>query len=602
MGRAAGCVSRCRRSGVGLSAAIALCAGAAFAVPAAHGAESGMLELEGSLTERPSPFAWLTGDTSPTLRSVIDAIDEAADDRSMDGLVVRLKDAALNTAQIEELGQAMDNFRATGKKIHIFAEFYMGQEILISSFADEAIMQSGGATLFTGLHMEEMYLADMFAWAGIEPDYIQVGDYKGASEAYMNAEPSPAWDAHLDSFLDSMYETMRGHIMSGKDMSGAELDDAMRKAFLGSGASAIESGLIDATVDLPLLEAHLADQYGSEIDWVEVEPEGAESQIDTSNPFAMFSILSSTPDYTPTRPTIAVLHIDGVIMDGDSQPAGFLGQGGSVGSRTIRNTIETIRDEDLIKGVVVRVNSPGGSAIASEVMWQGLQRLSETKPVWVSVGSMAASGGYYIAVGGDKIYANPSSIVGSIGVVGGKLATGGLMDKVHVNVVERSRGPIAGIMSATAPWNETERQVVREAMVETYEQFVGRVTTARPNVDPSTSAEGRIFVGSDALELNMIDEIGTLADAVGDLAEAQGLSRYDIMDYPGPKGFEEFIEESFGGIIQSPAASIELPLAAMIEKAVGPHAWPAVRDGINAMALMRDRHVLLTSPRVLIFR
>lgn len=574
---------------------------AAAAAPASAG-DVGMLVLEGPLAEKPSPFSWLTGDTGATLRGVIDAIDAAAED-DLDGLVIRLKDAQLTTAQIEELGQAMQRFRDSGKRLHVFAEFFTAPEIMLASFADEAILQAGGATMFTGLHMEEMYLADMFAWVGVEPDFVQVGDYKGASESMMNAQPSPKWDAHLNEFLDDVYGNMRRIVSRGRGLSDEQLDDAMRQSFLADGKAAIATGLIDAEVDLPVLGDHLAQAYGSEIEWTDVEPESAESPIDTSNPFAIFSVLSKTPDHSPTRPTIAVLHINGTIVDGDSQPAGLFGQGNTVGSRTIRNTIETIRDEDLIKGVVVRINSPGGSAIASEVMWQGLRRLAETKPVWVSVGDMAASGGYYLAVGGDRIYANTSSIVGSIGVVGGKLATRGLMeDKLHINIVPRSRGPLAGIMGASSPWSDTERAAVRHAMQETYDLFLSRVTAARSGIDVSRTAEGRIFIGARAVELAMVDEIGTLDDAIVDLAADRGLDTYDVMDFPGPKGFEEFLEESFGGFVRSPAAGVRSQFYGVLEAAVGPRAWPAVRDALNALALLRDQPVVLTAPRAIIFR
>src|SRR5690606_7120002 len=135
--------------------------------------------------------------------------------------------------------------------------------------------------------------------------------------------------------------------------------------------------------------------------------------------------------------------------------------------------------DDLIKGVIIRINSPGGSATASEVIWRGVQRVAAKKPVWVSVGSMAASGGYYIAVAGDKIYVTPSGIVGSIGVVGGKISMGGLYDLLHVNVVERARGPRADLFSSSQPWTDQQRAFVRDKMAETYDLFTRRVAQGR---------------------------------------------------------------------------------------------------------------------------
>src|SRR5690606_18359825 len=201
-------------------------------------------------------------------------------------------------------------------------------------------------------------------------------------------------------------------------------------------------------------------------------------------------------------------------------------------------------------------NSPGGSAIASESIWLGLERIAESKPVWVSVGSMAASGGYYIAVAGERIYVNPSSIVGSIGVVGGKPVLGGTYDKRNINVVSRDRGPAASLMSTVEPWTEQQRTLVRERMTETYELFVERVKAGRRDIEIEKTAEGRLFAGRKAIELNMADRLGGLDVAIRDLAEELSLAegRYDVMHYPGPKSIEEMLQEMLGGFgLSAPA-------------------------------------------------
>lgn len=328
--------------------------------------------------------------------------------------------------------------------------------------------------------------------------------------------------------------------------------------------------------------------------------------MDMANPFAMLGMLGKTPDHTPKGPTIAIVNIDGVIMDGDSEEGGLFGGEGSVGSRSIRNALEDVLEEDLIKGVVIRIDSPGGSATASEIMWQGIRRLAAKKPVWVSVGGMAASGGYYCAVAGDKIYLNPSSIVGSIGVVGGKYAMGGLFDKVKVHVVPRARGPMAGMFRSDTEWTAKEIEVVKSKMKSTYDQFARRVTAGRKGIDLSKTAEGRLFTGRAAIELKMADAIGGLDTCIADLAKELNLESYDVMTFPGPKSLADAIEDMMGKFGQN-ASDAEPPvaraqIAGMLKEIVGPQAWPSVRRGVASMLVLRDQPVVLVSPSVLVVK
>jgi protease-4 len=331
------------------------------------------------------------------------------------------------------------------------------------------------------------------------------------------------------------------------------------------------------------------------------------------NPFALFSKLMNPPEYKIKRSTIAVVHIDGAIIDGESTSGGLMG-GSGVGSRTIRRTLSDLEDNKLVKGVVLRIDSPGGSAIASEVIWQGVKRLGKSKPVWISIGNMAASGGYYIAVAGDKVYLNNSSIVGSIGVVGGKFALGGLMEKLHINTVSRSRGPRAAMESMANPWNESDRKLVRQKMEDTYKLFTSRVSQGRAGIDLAKTAEGRLFVGQDAVNLKMADKVGTLADTVGDMATELKLASgsFDVMDFPEPMSFADMIENlagSFGAGAAAPAGQfgasrtiVTSTLAEAARQVLGDQVYLQARDTMGAAMQLRREKVLLVTPSVLIFR
>ncbi len=566
-----------------------------------------MLEITGHPSDSPSPLAWLLGpEAEPTTRQLVDSLRALADDQRVAACVVRLKDAELNFTQAQEIGAAIAGLSASGKPVHVFAEGYTNVELVLASYADEVIVQSGGAVSLTGMHMEEMYLADTLSWVGVQAELIQVGDYKGANEQMTRNAPSPQWSQNIEQLLDGLYGAMRSTLVSNRGLTDQQLDQAMQSLWLSEPEEQVSSGLIDAAVDLATLDQHLAAKHGGDIRWIDVEPAETRVKMDVSNPFAILGMLSQTPSNTPEGPAIAVVHVSGPIVDGDSSAAGLFGEQ-SVGSRTIRNALEAARDEKLVKGVVLRIDSPGGSAIASEIMWQGVRRVAEKKPVWVSVGSMAASGGYYVAVAGDRIYLNPSSIVGSIGVVGGKLSMGDLYDTLKVRVVTRSRGPASDVFSSSKPWDEQTRALVRSKMKQTYDLFASRVSAGRKGIDLSATAEGRLFTGARAIELGMADELGSLDVAIKDLAGSLSLDEYEVIDYPGPMGIDEFLSEALGGFVQAtgtgmPGSFAGNPMVHVAETIIGPRAWPAVRDAAASLAQLRREPVLLTMPRAIIVR
>lgn len=562
-----------------------------------------VIEIVGSPAEVEVGYSWL-GDGSDSLLGIINTIDTLAYDREFAGLVIRLKDSALSTTQVEEIGSAITRLREADKKVHVFAEGYGTTDLLLAAYADEAILQQGGYVSFPGLHAEEMYLADTLSWIGVKAQLVQVGDFKGANEQMTRSTPSPAWDENIDGLLDSMYTNIRSILKEGRDLTDSELDESMRVIWAANGDEAINAGVIDAEVDLPNLRDYFAEQYDGEVEWVS-DPYDTNGQSESFSPFSIFSGFSAPArgNVDVDHETIAILHINGTIIDGDSTSGGLFGGGSSVGSRTIRNAIESILAEDLIEGVIVRIDSPGGSAIASEVMWQGIERLKAEKPVWISVGSMAASGGYYVLSAGDRVYVNPSSIVGSIGVVGGKYAMGELYDKAKINIVERSRGPMGDLFSSTSEWDGNQIAMMRREMTETYDLFASRVEAGRDGIDLSKTAEGRLFVGTDAIELNMADELGGIDDAINGLAAEVGLGDFDVVHFPQPPSFEEMLLEQFGQFLQSPGIAMNInPFESVLRTMLGEARYQSVVDTLNALMLLDQEKVLLVNPRVIHIR
>lgn len=586
-----------------LFAGIAMTASAAFA-----DIRLGWLEISGSPASRPSDLAWLMGtENDPTLLNLLETISAVADDDSLGGLVIRLKDAELSVPQIEELSKAIAQVRQAGKKVYVFGEAFDTPDFLLASHADHVTCQSGGAVSLHGLYMEEMFLGDTLAWAGVKADFVQIGDYKGASEQMGRGAPSKEWDQNINQVLDSMYANIRRGLKQGRSLDDGKLDQAMETLWMADAGDAVKAGLIDAEVDLPGYVDFLSKKLGDKV-VTRTLTAGApgEMKADTANPFAMLGLLTKKPDRTIDSPSIAVVHIDGAIVDGDSR-ASFQG-GGEVGSRTIRNALEEILREPKIKGVVLRIDSPGGSAVASEIMWQGIRRVADVKPVWVSVGDMAASGGYYLAVAGDHIFVNPSSIVGSIGVVGGKLAMKGLYDKFHVNVVGRARGPKAELFASASPWSEADAAHVRGKMQQTYDLFTKRVAMGRKGIDLARTAEGRLFTGDLAVGLHMADEVGGLNDTIHSLAASLKMSDFDLVEYPAPRSLEEIVEDMLGsaggGLLgMAPRQGVGMQaIQSTIRDVVGDRAFEQLRGPMRALMELREGKPLLLSPRVLIIR
>ncbi|MBL8875169.1 MAG: S49 family peptidase [Phycisphaerae bacterium] len=560
----------------------------------------GNIEIKGAPSARQAAVSLFGGKRSLTLRELVDAIESASTKDEVGAVLVRLKDAQITMSQTEELGAAIKKVRDSGKRVTVFSESYDTTDLLLGSYADEIVIQEAGPVSFPGLHMEEMFLADTLGWAGLKADMVQVGEYKGANEQMTRSSPSKPWSENIDQLLDSLYANQRAAIKTGRSMDDAKLDAAMKKAWMADSADAIAVGLVDTQLDLTGLVKHVAEKSGlSSQKLVTLVAARDEIDLATANPFTILSTIMKPPKREITQESIAVLHIDGAIVDGDSK-AGFTGER-SVGSRTIRNALEDILDEDLIKGVVVRIDSPGGSAVASEVIWQGLKRVAAKKPVWVSVGNMAASGGYYIASAGQRTYVNPSSIVGSIGVVGGKITMGGLYEHLKVHVSSRSRGPMAGMFDSTTPWTDEQIKLVRGKMTETFDLFKRRVAEGRTGIDLSKTAGGWLFAGQKSIDLKMADKIGGLKVALDDMGKQLNMASYEVVDYPAPPSFSDMLDNAFGSA-SAPSGVAISELKRISAELLGESAWSQVSRAFDGLLQLRREPVLLMHPGVLIFK
>jgi protease-4 len=567
----------------------------------------GWLELSGPLREGPPPFAWMTPDEAgPSLGGVLEQLRFVQDEPRYQGVVIHLDLPELSMTQAVAIAQAVRQLRESGRTVMTFAEAYDTRSYMIASEADLILLQHRGEVALQGLAMEEMYLAGLLEMIGVEADLVQVGQFKGADEQFTRTEPSEAWSQNIDQLLDGLYAQLLQRIGTGRGWDADRVEQALAEAWLMTDRQLIEAGVVDRLVDRDLVDVTSV-HFGDDFAWDDAMGQNQSARM-AANPMAMFTMLFQEPSYRTTGPTIAVVHARGAIHSGDSSRGeGLLGSA-TIGSRTMTDVLSELAADDNVEAIVLRLDSPGGSALASEVIWQSLRRVAQDKPLICSVGGMAASGGYYMASAAHDVYVEPSSILGSIGVVGGKLALGGLYDHLRIHVTHRGRGPNATLFSSAEPFTDAQRQQVRRSMQLTYEQFLDRVQIGRGARLPDIDAvdEGMLFTGERAVQLGMADEVGTLREAIAAAADDAELEdgQYRVMHFPGPMSLGEFLEGMFGGT-SAPAVDANAPARLTVQAArtaMGESVWQRVAPGLRGLLLLRDEHVLTLMPEAIILR
>ena len=571
----------------------------------------GWLELSGPLRQGPPPFAWVDpAHTDPSLGEVLSRIEHVADSEQAIGLVVHLDGPELSFTQMHAIAAEIEAVRAAGKRVVAFAQAYDLATYYLASAADVIALQHKGSVELNGMAMEEMYLAGLLEKIGVAADLMQVGRYKGADEPLTRTGPTEAWDENIAGLLDDLYGQLASAIAERRGWTLDELESKMAESWSLDDTGLLRARLVDRLADRDLTGVTEI-EFGDAFVWDEDLGGATGGRAVPKNPFAMMQTLFNAQPVRTTGPTVAVVHGYGAIHRGRSSIDDGAFSSGSIGAQTVTELLGKLQDDDQVKGVVLRLDSPGGSALASEVMWQAIRRFGEEKPIVASVGSMAASGGYYMACAADDVYVSPQSILGSIGVVSGKLVFGDLYEKIGVSVTRRTRGPLAGMFNSVEGFNDTQRAAVRNAMEKIYDQFLDRVSIGRGSRLPDVAkvAEGRLFTGRQAVDHGMADAVGSLDDAIAAVAERAELDQggYETLDLPRPLSLGEYLSEAFG--VTSPAAMRnalaggDLPASLTALRALlSEPAWRSLNRQLEALLLLRDESTLMVSPTAIIVR
>ncbi|MFC1766318.1 signal peptide peptidase SppA, partial [Planctomycetota bacterium] len=417
--------------------------------------------------------------------------------------------------------------------------------------SDHLSVAPESALWLVGLHGESLYLKGLLDKIGVQADFMHMGDYKSAAESLTRTGPSKPAAENTEWLFDGLYDSLVTMIAKSR----GKTPDAV-KALVDKGPylanAALEQGLIDAVETRVEFLARIEKDMEREVRFNNRYGGKAKKAVNMANPMAMFTIFAEM--FQPPKPSsqkdmVAIVYVEGAIMSGHSQPSPW-GETQGAYSGDIRKALETAANDKNIKAVVMRVNSPGGSAEASEVILNAARYVQSKKPLIVSMGNVAGSGGYYIACGADAIFANAATITASIGVVGGKLITTHMWDKLGVSWVSYQRGANADIFSSAKPFSDDQRDKLEAYMQEVYDVFKGHVEKGRGyrlRKPLDELAGGRVFTGKQAQELGLVDFIGGLKEALDCAAEKAGLEDYDTRIIPRPKDFITMMMEQHSG-------------------------------------------------------
>jgi protease-4 len=489
------------------------------------GAQYLALELSGELPEEPAGgLAGLLESQPPSLRGVVEAVDRAAKDPAIKGLLLRVGSLDAGWARVAELREALLRFRRSGKPSWAQLEFAGNKEYYLATGCARIAAAPTALLDVSGLAAEVTFFKGALDKLGVQAQFEGVGKYKNAPNQYTETGFTEPHREQMDALVSSLFESYVNGIAQARGMSPERV-----RALVDEGPFDAESARTAGLVDELLYRDQVEGRTGGA---TRVTParylKGARSVAFDS------------------RPRVALVYAVGTIASGESQSGPF--GGGLVGSDTIIRGLRQAAQDDRVRAIVLRVDSPGGSGTASDAVWREVALARRSKPVVVSMGDYAASGGYYIAMNADAIVAEPGTITGSIGVFSGKFSLRGLYAKLGISEAVVQRGRFARLFSSSEPWSEEERARVRTLNRAFYATFVAKAAEGRRRTPEQIEevAQGRVWTGVEALRAGLVDTLGGLDTAVAVAREKARLPRgqdVNLVVLPEQKGFFELLLE-----------------------------------------------------------
>lgn len=433
--------------------------------------------------------------------AVISLLRWAREDPRLSAVLIRLDALDVSWARLQGLRRSLQKLRHAGKRVSVHLERAGVGEYYLAAAADQISLTPNGTLDITGLSSESVFVFDALKKVGVEADVIQMGSFKSAGEMFTRRDMSPPHLEMMESLIDDLYVQLVDGIAAGRG-----LEPVAARALIDRGPFVAQEALSAKLVD------EIA--YADEVEKRLVEACDDATVIDRPAYAGRRGREIRRQVLRAGRGSFALLHIGGTIKSGESIPG--LNGANAVGSSTVAAALKDLREREDIRAIVVRVDSPGGSGAASDLIWHELIRTRDRKPVVVSMGDVAASGGYYVALAGTSIFAEPGSITGSIGVIAGKANLRGLYDKLGVTKQLVTRGRHASIFSDYVGLEGEARERIQTQAAAFYTDFVGKVAESR-QLSPEAAAgcaEGRVWTGRQAWTRGLVDEIGGLEEAI----------------------------------------------------------------------------------------
>lgn len=493
------------------------------------------LKLEGILVERHkndviSSFASeINSSVSEiALDDIMASIDKATDNDNIKGIYLHIGDFSASVASLQEIYKGLEKFKKTGRFIVAYADSYGNGTYYLSSIADKVYMNPSGTLALTGINISTVFFKDLLSKIGVEMQIFKVGTFKSAVEPFTQTSMSKANRLQLTTFINSIWTEITKTIARNRGISDTEVNlYADSGLFLDDAQTAVQHKLIDSLV------------YSSDMKEIIERLVDKDYNALTINDM---KFVARNKEYSKNR--IAIVYAVGEI-DGSNKNDG-------IDSEDISEDLLDIADNDKIKAVILRINSPGGSAYGSEQIWKAVSVVKSKKPIVVSMGDYAASGGYYIACNTDRIFAQPTTLTGSIGIFGIFPNIGGLTDKLGIKFDNVKTNKYSDFGATYRPMNTEERAILQRYINNGYELFTKRCAEGRNmNIDSLKAiAEGRIYSGTDAMRLGLVDEMGGLEEAITFAAKKANISDYTIKYYPSVKSLIEQISDIFSTSVE----------------------------------------------------
>ena len=503
------------------------------------------LSLDGVLVDQAvkNPFSELMGESSNQMAvsDVIKAIRRAKANDNIKGIYLEAGSLSTGFAGIEAIRRELEDFKDSGKFIVSYGDYYTQGAYYLCSVADSVFLNPQGSVSLVGLASQGLFFTGLAEKIGVEHYIFKVGTYKSAVEPFFLKKFSDANREQLTSFLGSVWGNLITAIEKSRNISSDELDRYLNEGLaMGQASNAVDYKLADGLRYRYEVENCVKEMAGQDVKTAGVD-----------------KIVSIKVKEKENKNKIAVLYAEGEIRDDDSSSPFSADE--QVISEEMANKLRKLKDDDDVKAVVFRVNSPGGSAYISEQIWKEVVELKAKKPIVVSMGNYAASGGYYISCAANKIVAERTTLTGSIGVFGVVRNFTGTFDKVGVTTDIVKTNTFADLGDISRPMREDEKALIQRGVEQTYDLFLTRCADGRgmTKAEIDSIGQGRVWTGEQALERGLVDQLGGMDDAIKEAATLAELTDYSVIVADGPKDFfTKFMEKQMDEAKVSIAKSV----------------------------------------------